>query len=276
MINLSRTLEKTAAISCFAVFLLITVSFLWKILSLGLGSIDLGFVIDPPTAGGLKGGILPILFSTLAIVLVASLVSFPLSFGTASYLTEYSYTNTALYRRVRMSLEILSGVPSVVFGLFGYLFFGVWLGLGYSILTGGLTLACMILPLLTTSIEHSLQQVPNNLRQTSWALGISKYRTLLLVLFPCAKKGIASGFLLSLSRALAETAALLFTSGYAMRMPNTFMDPGRSLSVHIFDLSMNVPGGSARAFATAIILIGLIASAHIITALCVKSPIQKV
>ena len=145
-------------------------------------------------------------------------------------------------------------MPSIIFGLFGNACFSLFLGLGFSILSGGLTLACMVLPLLIRSIEGALRAVPDDYRSAAAALGISHAATLRRILLPVATPGIVVGLVLAVGRALAETAALLFTSGYVDRMPASVFDSGRALSVHVYDLAINVPGGERHAYATALVL----------------------
>lgn len=149
-------------------------------------------------------------------------------------------------------------MPSIVFGLFGNAFFSVFLGLGFSILSGGLTLACMILPIFIRTSEVGLAAVSNDWRHGAAALGMSRASALRHILLPAAAPAIAAGLMLGIGRATAETAALVFTSGYVDRMPESLTDSGRALAVHIYDLSMNVSGGDGAAYASAIVLIVLI------------------
>ena len=173
-------------------------------------------------------------------------------------MAEYSNEQHIFTRFIRRSLNIIAGVPSIVMGLFGYAFFVITLQLGFSILSGALTLACMVLPLLIRSIEDSLRAIPQSYRLNAHALGLSQWRILFQILLPIASQCILLAVILSIGRAMAETAALLYTSGYVMRTPDSVMDSGRSLSVHIFDLSMNVPGGEQSAYASALTLIVLL------------------
>ena len=149
-------------------------------------------------------------------------------------------------------------MPSIVFGLFGNVFFCQTLGLGFSILSGGLTLACMVLPIFIRSTEEGFRAVPNDYRLGAAALGLSRTATLFQLLLPAAVPGLIVGLVLGVGRALAETAALIFTSGYVDRIPESLLDSGRSLSIHIYDLSMNVPGGDGNAYATALVLVTLL------------------
>jgi phosphate transport system permease protein len=150
-------------------------------------------------------------------------------------------------------------------GMFGYAFFVIALDFGFSILSGALTLACMILPLLIRNIEDSLRNIPDIHRLNASALGLSKFLIIFKILLPMSFQGIVLAIILGIGRAMAETAALLYTSGYVTRMPESIFDSGRSLSVHILDLSMNVPGGEPSAYSSALVLIFLLFSINIFT-----------
>ncbi|MFQ5495235.1 MAG: phosphate ABC transporter permease PstA [Phycisphaerae bacterium] len=236
----------SAAVVVTAMFAWIVGDVIWQ----GIGRVSLSFLLDGPARGGRGGGIGPILVSTGLILLVCLVVSLPIGTGTAMLLAEFTSGEQRFARLVRRSLDVLAGVPSIVFGLFGYTFFCVYLGLGFSILSGGLTLACMVLPILVRAAEEGFRSVPDDTRLGAAALGMSRSRTLLALLLPAAAPGLLVGLVLGIGRAIAETAALIFTSGYVDRMPGSIMDSGRSLSVHIFDLSMNVAGGEPNAYAT--------------------------
>lgn len=241
--------------------LLITAIFLWIIGELswhGLGQINWEFLTTAPQNAGREGGIAPILASTWLILLVCLAVSLPLGLGTAILLAEFTDADSWFGRLVRRSLDVLAGVPSIVFGLFGNALFVKTLGWGFSILSGGLTLACMVLPILIRSTEEGLRAVPLDYRLTAAALGLSRTTTLWHLTLPAAIPGLVVGLVLGIGRALAETAALIFTSGYVDRMPTSLLDSGRSLSIHIFDLAMNVSGGDANAYASALVLIVLL------------------
>ncbi len=212
----------------------------------------------PPSDAGRAGGVAPILVSTAWILAVCMSVAIPLGIGTAVLLAEFSREAEGFGRIVRRSLDVLAGLPSIVFGLFGYALFCHALGLGFSILSGGLTLACMVLPVVIRSIEAALRAVPDEMRTAAAALGLSKTTAIRSLLLPAAAPGLAVGLILGIGRALAETAALLFTSGYVTRMPSSVLDSGRALSVHVYDLTMNVPGGDGMAYASAIVLLALL------------------
>lgn len=242
----------------WAIALVVTAMFCWilgDIIWHGLGQLSWEFLTAEPLNAGREGGIAPILVSTCLILGVCLAVALPLGVGTAILLAEYTTVESWFGRLVRRSLDILAGVPSIVFGLFGNAFFSITLGLGFSILSGGLTLACMVLPILIRSTEAGLSAVPSKYRLEAAALGISRTSTLGKLLLPAATPGLIVGLVLGIGRAIAETAALIFTSGYVDRMPESLLDSGRSLSIHIFDLSMNVAGGDANAYASALVLL---------------------
>ena len=235
--------------------------FLWMLSDLvrgGFAHLSLGFLLEPPRDAGRAGGIGSILVSTLWILLVALVAALPLAWATAALLAEYVSIASRFGMLVRYSLQVLAGVPSIVFGLFGNAFFSIYLGLGFSILSGGLTLACMLLPILTSTAEAGLRTVPHAYRMSASALGLTRTAALVHLILPAAAPVLAAGLLLGIGRALAETAALLFTSGYVDRMPDSLLDSGRALALHIFDLSMNVPGGDMSAYASALVLVGLL------------------
>jgi len=218
------------------------------------------FVTAAPENAGREGGIGPMLVSTALILAVSLAAVLPVGIGCAVFLSEFARRSAAAGRWIRRSLDVLAGTPSIVFGLFGNVLFAEILGMGFSILSGGLTLACMVLPLLIRSAEQGLRTVPEAYRRASAALGLSRWGTLRRVLLPAAAPAIAAGLVLSVGRAMAETAALIFTSGYVTDVPGSLLDSGRSLTVHILDLSMNVSGGDDMAYGTALVLLaGLLA-----------------
>ena len=242
----------------YFVAFLVCAAFVWIASDLvrgGMAHLSWDFLVDSPRNAGRAGGIGSILVSTALILLVALMVALPLGWTTAALLSEYMPASGSFGYVVRHSLQVLAGVPSIVFGLFGNAFFSIYLGMGFSILSGGLTLACMLLPILVSTAEAGLHAVPDAYRQSAAALGMSRTATLVHLLLPAAAPALAAGLLLGIGRAMAETAALLFTSGYVDRMPGSLLDSGRTLAIHIFDLSMNVPGGDAPAHASALVLI---------------------
>jgi len=241
----------TVSMGVCALLVWIVVDLAWR----GIGSLSIEFLTSVPRDAGRAGGISSLLISTMWIVSTATVVALPIGLFSAVLLAEGAQQNARFARLVRGSLDMLSAVPSIVFGLFGNAFFCITLGLGYSILSGGLTLACMILPILIRTIEEALRSVPAEQKLAASALGLSRATTLTHVLLPAAAPGVAVGLVLGIGRALSETAALIFTSGYVTRTPHDLLDSGRALSVHIYDLAMNIPGGNGRAYASALVLV---------------------
>ncbi len=241
------------------VFLALLGDLLWQ----GLAHLSWSFLVSEPLSAGRAGGIAPILVSTLLILAVAMVTAVPLGLLTAVWLTEYTRRTSRLGQAVRLSLDVLAGVPSIVFGLFGNAFFCVYLGLGFSILSGGLTLACMVLPIFIRTSEAGLAAVSDDWRRNAAALGMTRASVLWHVLLPSAAPAMVAGIMLGLGRATAETAALIFTSGYVDRQPDSLLDSGRALSVHIYDLAMNVTGGDPAAYASALVLVVLIVALNL-------------
>lgn len=215
----------------------------------GVPHLSWSFLLTAPEDAGRSGGIAPILVATVAILGVALSVALPSGLATALWLSEFASSSRRFARIAGMALDILAGVPSVVYGLFGNAFFSVYLGLGFSVLSGGLTLACMILPVFIRTCEAGLRAVDNDWRRGALALGMTRTSAIWHILLPAARPAIIAGLVLGIGRATAETAALIFTSGYVDRMPGSLLDSGRALAVHIYDLTMNVTGGDGAAYA---------------------------
>jgi len=259
--NLPIRYSLLPTIIVWAIAAVVTAIFLWILSDIiwhGAGRLSWEFLTAAPEKAGRRGGIGPILVSTLLILGVCMAVSVPIGIGTAVLLAEFTSSESFFGRLVRRSLDVLAGVPSIVFGLFGNAFFCNTLGLGFSILSGGLTLACMVLPILIRSTEEGFRALPSHYRLSAAALGFSRTTTLWQLLLPAAVPGLVVGLVLGMARAIAETAALIFTSGYVDRMPESLLDSGRALSIHIFDLSMNVSGGDGNAYASALVLLVLL------------------
>ncbi len=245
----------------WGIALLVVTVFLWLISDLvwqGAPKLSWSFLVSEPENSGRAGGIAPMLISTLLILAVALTTAIPLGLATAVWLAEYTLKDDRFSQTVRLSLDVLAGIPSIVFGLFGYAFFSIYLQMGFSILSGGLTLACMILPILIRTSETGIVAIRDDWRLGAQALGMTRASALWHILLPAAAPAISAGLLLGIGRATAETAALIFTSGYVDRIPESLSDSGRALAVHIYDLSMNVTGGDQFAYATALVLIILV------------------
>ena len=220
---------------------------LGEVLWLGLPQWSLAYFLEPVSQAGREGGIGPVIVSTLALLGLSMAVAVPLGLGTALLLSEHLSKGQPLARALRGSLELLAAVPSIIFGLFGMAFFSQTLRLGWSIAAGSLTLACMILPIFIRVAEESLSSVPSDYRRAAQVLGIGRVRLAFKVLIPAALPGLFAGLVLGLGRALAETAAVMFTAGASVHMPRTWFDSGRSLAYHVYILSIEVPGGTPRA-----------------------------
>lgn len=247
--------------------LLVLAMFIWitgDILYNGISAVDWKFLTTEPLKNGREGGILPVIVSTLLILLLALIFTIIPGLACAILITETN-ANHPVMRMLNACLDLLASMPSIVIGLFGNAFFSITLGLGFSILSGALTLMVMMLPLFILSVSNSIRQVPVAHQHSAFCLGLSDSSRLFKVVLPLAIPGIVIGIILSAGRALAETAALLFTSGYVLRMPESILDSGRSLSIHIYDLAMNVPGGNPNSYASAFVLIVILLSINIIT-----------
>jgi phosphate transport system permease protein len=222
---------------------------------------------------GRSGGILSTIVGTLSVTLVAIIVATPLGVGTAFYLTEYTREST-ITKIIRFSAESLAGIPSIVYGLFGFIFFVIYLKLGWSILSGGLTLAVMILPTIIRTSEEAIRTVPPMYREVSFSLGGTKWQTMIKVLIPSALPGIATGIILGIGRCVAETAAVILTAGSALQMPTSLFSPARTMAVHFYILASE--GISLeKAFATAALLIILILLINIGANLLVNKFVAK-
>ncbi|MBQ8510794.1 MAG: phosphate ABC transporter permease PstA [Clostridia bacterium] len=200
----------------------------------------------------------PALINTLYMILLALGISVPVGIGAAVYMTEYAKRGSKLVKLVRVTAETLSGIPSIVYGLFGSLFFVDSCGFGLSLLSGGLTLAIMILPLIMRTAEEALLAVPDSWREGSFGLGAGRVRTVFRIILPAAIPGILSGVILAVGRIMGESAALIFTAGTVAEAAGSLLDSTRTLAVHMYTLS-----GEGlyieQAYATAVVLLVLAA-----------------
>lgn len=224
-------------------FLLITAYIILYVVFSGLPSINWTFLKTT----------FSFFLNTLMLVGISLLVSIPFGIGSAIYLTEYA-KNGPVVRLIRFSTQCLSAIPSIVYGLFGMLLFVKGFHFGFSILSGGLTLALMVLPTIMSTTEESLRSVPSSYREGSLALGATKLRTIFRVVLPSCSAGIINGIILSAGRIMGETAALIFTSGTIKDLANGLTGSGRTLSVHMFLLAKESVDMS-EAYATAFLLI---------------------
>ncbi len=201
--------------------------------------------------------VLPAMVNTLAMAVLSLLVAAPLGIFAAIYLVEYARRGNKVVSVVRAAAETLSGVPSIVYGLFGMLFFVVTLRWGYSILAGAFTMAIMILPLILRTTEEALKSVPDMYREGSFGLGAGKLRTIFRIVLPAAVPGILAGVILAIGRVVSETAALMYTAGTVAKIPASPMGSGRTLALHMYALSsegLHI----GKAYATAVVLLVLV------------------
>jgi len=228
----------------------------------GMGQIDLAFLTTPPR-GGLsgEGGISTTIVTTLLLVGTTLFFAGPLGVGAAIYLAEYAAEHRAarglgpfLVRIARTGVETLAGVPSILFGLFGYALFVVALNFGFSILSGALAGACLILPVIIRTTEEALYSVPRSYREASLALGATKWQTTWNVVLPSALPGIFTGIVLSVGRIISETAVFYVTLGGNHHMPTSLLDSGRTMALHLFYLATDT-NAMEKAMATGVILI---------------------
>ena len=203
---------------------------------------------------GDRVSIFPAFVGTLELVLIAVLIAVPIGIGSAVYLVEYMNNKGKLVKVIRVATETLAGIPSIVYGLFGYLVFVVGLGWGYSLLGGGITLAVMILPVIVRSTEESLLAVPDGYREGAYALGASKVRTIFRVVLPSAAPGIVTAMILAVGRVVSESAVLILTVGMVVNLvPVTPMSSGTSLALDIYYFASH--GYPNEAAATAVVLL---------------------
>lgn len=223
----------------------------------GVSVISWDFIFQAPSRAGKEGGISTTIVGTLYLTLVALVMAVPLGVGTAIYLEEYAEHQSRFAYLVNLTSETLAGIPSIIFGLFGFVFFVIFLNLGWSILSGGMTLAIMVLPTIIRTSQESISSVPVEYRENSLALGASKLQTIRKIIIPSAMPGIITGVILATGRAVGETAAVILTAGSSLGMPILLSDPARTMSVHLYMLAME--GISMeRAFGTAFLIIILV------------------
>jgi phosphate transport system permease protein len=235
----------------------ILVSIIGYVIIRGISSINLDFILQAPRHAGEEGGISTTIIGTLYLTLLALLIAVPIGVGAAIYLEEYAHSKSKFAYIVNLTAETLAGIPSIIFGLFGFVFLVIFLNLGWSILSGGITLAIMILPTITRTAQEAVLTLPQEYRENSLALGASKWQTIQKVILPFALPGIVTGIILSVGRAVGETAALILTAGSSLGMPLSVFDPARTMSVHLYMLAME--GISLdRAFGTAFLVVVLI------------------
>jgi phosphate transport system permease protein len=213
--------------------------------------------------------LMPALVSTVIMTLLSLLIAVPLGVFSAVFLTEYARRGNRFVKLVRMTAETLSGIPSIVYGLFGMLFFVTFLGWGFSVLAGAFTLSIMILPLILRSSEEALQSVPDSWREGSFGLGAGRLRTVFKIVLPAAAPGVFAGIILAVGRVVGETAALIYTAGTVAQIPESPLSSARTLAVHMYALSgegLHIGEG----YATAVVLLFLVIGINALSAAVAK------
>jgi phosphate transport system permease protein len=233
---------------------------IYYVVSRGWSAISWEFLTAAPRSGMKEGGIFPAIVGTILLIVGTMLFSLPVGILSAVYLVEYARDNL-FTRMIKLSVVNLSGIPSIVYGLFGFTLFVVFLKLGTSILAGSLTLAIMSLPVIITATKEALEAVPMTYREISLSLGATRWQTVRYCVLPYAIPGILTGTVLSLSRAAGETAPILFTVAafYLPRLPRSVFDQVMALPYHLYVISTQVPNMPEKlSFATGLVLIGLV------------------
>jgi len=277
--RLSRKLIETISfgliIAATVIVLAILVIILQDIIINGLPALSWEFLTQPPKDLGRAGGIFPAIIGTLYLVTGAIAIALPLGVGAAIYLVEYTREGR-ITRLIRTGVDLLNGTPSIVFGLFGFAFIVLYLGVGVSMLAGQITLALMVLPTVIRTTEESLKNIPQSLREGSLALGATRWQTISRVVLPPAVPGIVTGAILSIGRAAGETAPIMFTAVvFSSRfLPDSVFQPVMALPYHLFILATNVPGASTNKYGTALVLLLLVIGFYAV-AIIVRNHFQK-
>ena len=214
--------------------------------------------------------LLPALLNTLTMVVLTLLLAVPAGVGGAIYLVEYAPRGSRLVKVIRTMAETLSGIPSIVYGLFGFLMFVLACNMDYSILSGALTLVIMVLPTILRTTEEALISVPDSFREGSFGLGAGKLRTVFRIVLPAAMPGISSGIVLAIGRIVGETAALIYTAGTITGRAESLMDSGRTLAIHLYCL-LNEGLYMEEAYATAVVLLVLVIGINALSGALAKS-----
>lgn len=217
---------------------------------------------------------LPSIFNTVFITFLTLLIAVPIGIFSAVYLVEYAKKGSKLVKVIKVTTETLAGIPSIVFGLFGFLAFVIALGWGYSMIAGVLTLVMMVLPTIIRTTEEALLAVPNSYREGSFGLGAGKIRTIFKIIVPTAIPGILSGVILAIGRIVGETAALIYTSGTVAETATSLTDSARTLSVHLYCL-LSEGLFTNQAYATAVILLLLVVGINALSNFIAKKLAKK-
>lgn len=240
---------------CAAITFAVLVFLVVFILAKGVGHLKPSLFAWEYTSDNVS--LIPAAVNTVIMVVLTLLIAVPIGVFSAIFLIEYAGRETRLVKIIRMTAETLSGIPSIVYGLFGLMFFATALKWGISILSGSLTMVIMILPLIMRTTEEALKAVPDTYREASFGLGAGKLRTIFKIVLPAAVPGILAGIILSTGRIVGETAALIFTAGTVAQIPSSLMGSGRTLALHMYVLSSEALHMN-EAYATAVVLLLLV------------------
>lgn len=218
--------------------------------------------------------LMPALVNTVLMTFLSLLIAGPLGVFAAIYLVEYAKRGNRLAEVIRVTAETLSGIPSIVYGLFGFLLFAVAFGWSYTIMGGALTLAIMILPLIMRTTEEALKSVPDSYREGSFGLGAGRLRTVFKIVLPPAVPGILAGIILAIGRIVGETAALMYTAGTVAGIPENLFGSGRTLAVHMYVLT-NEGLYTNQSYATAVVLLAIVISINALSGVIAKKVAGK-
>jgi phosphate transport system permease protein len=236
----------------------VLIAIVGNVLINGISHLSLEFLTQEPENMGKEGGIFSIIITTVYLALFSLVIAAPVGICAAIFLTEYAKEGPVI-RLIRFGTESLAGIPSIIFGLFGYVFFVVFLKFKYSMVSGGLTLTLMILPTIIRTAEEAIKMVPRSYREGSLALGATKWQTIYKVVLPAAIPGILTGVILGIGRVVGETAAVIYTAGSSLGLPTSIWRPGRTMAVHLYILaSEGLSKGNMYATATVLIITVLI------------------
>lgn len=216
-----------------------------------------------------NASLMPALVNTVIMTALSLVIAIPFGIFSAIFLVEYAKKGNKFVGIIRITVETLSGIPSIVYGLFGMLFFVSALKWGYSILAGAFTMSIMILPLIMRTTEEALKSVPDTYREGSFGLGAGKLRTIFRIVLPAAVPGIMAGVILAIGRIMGETAALMYTAGTVPKMASSPMDSGRTLAVHMYNLSSEGLYMD-QAYATAVILLIVVVGMNTLSAVAAR------
>lgn len=252
-----------AAVVTFAVLLFLLGYILWK----GIPHLKLSLFSFRYTSENVS--MLPAIINTVLMTAMALVIAVPFGIFSAVYLAEYANKKNKFVEIIRLTTETLAGIPSIVYGLFGMLFFVTALKWGYSLIAGALTLSIMVLPSIMRTTEEALQAVPDSYREGSFGLGAGKLRTVFCIVLPSAMPGILSGIILAIGRIVGETAALIYTAGTVAQVPSSIFGSGRTLAVHMYNLSSEGLHIN-EAYATAVVLVILVIGINSLSSMAAK------